>query len=127
MIHVLGKGGERTLSDIITDVKQMVGASIYDNSFDVNIVIAINSALAVLSDIGISEADNVCLEIGDTVKWDELLEGRTDIEYIKSYIYLKVKMLFDPPSSSALLDAYNRQIAEFEWRLNTKQSVKKEE
>ena len=115
------------MSDIITDVKQMVGASIYDNSFDVNIVIAINSALAVLSDIGISEADNVCLEIGDTVTWDELLEGRTDIEYIKTYIYLKVKMLFDPPSSSALLDAYNRQISEFEWRLNTKQSAKKEE
>ena len=122
MTHVLGKGGERTLGDIITDVKQMLGASIYDDSFDVNIVIAINSALAVLSDIGISEADNVCLEIGDTVTWDELLEGRTDIEYIKTYIYLKVKMLFDPPSSSALLDAYNRQIAEFEWRLNTKQS-----
>ena len=127
MTHVLGKGGERTLGDIITDIKQMLRASIYDDSFDVNIVIAINSALAVLSDIGISEADNVCLEIGDTVTWDELLEGRTDIEYIKSYIYLKVKMLFDPPSSSALLDAYNRQIAEFEWRLNTKQSVKKEE
>ena len=115
------------MDDIITDVKQMLGASIYDNSFDVNIVIAINSALAVLSDIGISEADNVCLEIGDTATWDDLLQGRTDIEYIKSYIYLKVKMLFDPPSSSALLDAYNRQIAEFEWRLNTKQSAKKEE
>ena len=115
------------MDDIITDIKQMLGASIYDDSFDVNIVIAINSALAVLSDIGISEADNVCLEIGDTVTWDELLEGRTDIEYIKTYIYLKVKMLFDPPSSSALLDAYNRQIAEFEWRLNTKQSAKKEE
>ena len=113
--------------NIITDVKQMVGASIYDDSFDVNIVIAINSALAVLSDIGISEVDDVCLEIGDTMTWDELLEGRTDIEYIKSYIQLKVKMLFDPPSSSALLDAYNRQIAEFEWRLNTKQSAKKEE
>lgn len=105
----------------------MVGASIYDNSFDVNIVIAINSVLAVLSDIGISEVDNVCLDIGDTITWDALLEGRTDIEYIKSYVYLKVKMLFDPPSSAALLDAYNRQIAEFEWRLNTKQSVKKEE
>ena len=115
------------MSDIITDVKQMVGASIYDNSFDVNIVIAINSALAVLSDIGISEVDDTCLNVDDVMKWDELLKGRTDIEYIKSYIHLKVKMLFDPPSSSALLDAYNRQIAEFEWRLSTKQSVKKEE
>ena len=115
------------MGDIISDVKQMVGASIYDNSFDVNIVIAINSALAVLSDIGISEVDNICLNVGDTVAWEDILKGRTDIEYIKSYIYLKVKMLFDPPSSSALLDAYNRQIAEFEWRLNTKQSVEKEE
>ena len=113
--------------NVITDVKQMVGASIYDDSFDVNIVISINSALAVLSDIGISEVDDVSLKIGDTMTWDELLDGRSDIEYIKSYIYLKVKMLFDPPSSSALLDAYNRQIAEFEWRLNTKQSAKKEE
>lgn len=115
------------MSDVITDVKQMVGASIYDNSFDVNIVIAINSILAVLSDIGISEVDDTCLKVDDVMTWDELLKGRTDIEYIKSYIHLKVKMLFDPPSSSALLDAYNRQIAEFEWRLNTKQSVKKEE
>lgn len=115
------------MSDIITDVKQMVGASIYDNSFDVSIVIAINSALAILSDIGISEVDDTCLNVDDVMTWDELLEGRTDIEYIKSYIYLKVKMLFDPPSSPALLDAYNRQIAEFEWRLSTKQSVKKEE
>ncbi len=114
-------------NDVLTDVKQMVGASIYDDSFDVNIVIAINSTLAVLSDIGISEVDDVRINIGDTKTWDELLGGRTDIEYVKSYIYLKVKMLFDPPSSSALLDAYNRQIAEFEWRLNTKQSAKKEE
>ena len=114
-------------NDVLTDVKQMVGASIYDDSFDANIVIAINSALAVLSDIGISEVDDVRINIGDTKTWDELLKGRTDIEYIKSYIHLKVKMLFDPPSSSALLDAYNRQIEEFEWRLNTKQSAKKEE
>ena len=114
-------------NDVLTDVKQMVGASIYDDSFDVNIVIAINSVLAVLSDIGISEVDDTCLNVDDVMTWDELLKGRTDIKYIKSYIHLKVKMLFDPPSSSALLDAYNRQIAEFEWRLNTKQSVKKEE
>lgn len=113
--------------NVITDVKQMVGASIYDDSFDVNIVISINSALAVLSDIGISEVDDVSLKIGDTMTWDELLDGRSDIEYIKSYVQLKVKMLFDPPSSSALLDAYNRQIEEFEWRLSTKQSANKEE
>lgn len=107
------------LDNVVDSIKQMIGISPEDTSFDMNIIMCINSALAVMSDIGIEEVDDIVLT-DNSMTWDDLLGGRTDIEYAKSYIALKVKLLFDPPSSSAAMDAINKQIAEYEWRLSIK-------
>ena len=53
-----------------------------------------------------------------TSTWSEFIPNESSIEAVKSYVYLKVRLLFDPPTSSAAIESYNKMIAEFEWRIN---------
>jgi hypothetical protein len=79
----------------------------------------VNSALSTLSDIGLREVEDVVL-IDTSMTWDDLLGGRTDIEYAKIYIALKTKQLFDPPTSAAAIEALKQQLVEYEFRISTK-------
>lgn len=101
---------------VLLSTKQMLGISPEDTSFDVNVIMAINTALTILFDLGLTEVEDQII-IDDDMTWDELLGGRTDIEYVKTYIYQKVKMIFDPPTSTAAIDAMQRSISELEWRI----------
>ena len=87
-----------------------------DTSFDANVIISINTALTILMDLGLTEVEDQIVT-SDKMTWDELLGGRTDIEYVKTYVYQKVKMIFDPPTSTAAIDAMQRSISELEWRI----------
>lgn len=110
---------------ILNTIKQLLGISSSDDSFDVNVIISINSVLTILSQMGLSEADGFMIT-GTTEEWSELIGSRTDLEFVKTYIGLKVKLMFDPPTSSAAIDAIKRNIDELEWRI-TNIYVKKEE
>ena len=77
---------------------------------------SINSAFTILFDLGLTEVQDQIIIENETT-WDELLEGRTDIEYVKIYIFQKVKLIFDPPTSSAAIEAMQRSISELEWRI----------
>ena len=77
---------------------------------------SINTALTILMDLGLTEVEDQIVT-SDDMTWDELLGERTDIEYVKTYIYQKVKMIFDPPTSTAAIDAMQRSISELEWRI----------
>ena len=94
----------------------MLGISPEDTSFDVNVIMSINTALTILMDLGLTEVEDEIV-IDDDMTWDDLLGGRTDIEYVKTYVYQKVKMIFDPPTSTAAIDAMQRSIGELEWRI----------
>ena len=94
----------------------MLGISPEDTSFDVNVIMNINTALSILMDLGLTEVEDQ-LVIDDKMTWDDLLGGRTDIEYVKTYVYQKVKLIFDPPTSTAAIDAMQRSINELEWRI----------
>lgn len=94
----------------------MLGISPEDTSFDVNVLMNINTALTILMELGLTEAEDQ-LVTDDKMTWDDLLGGRTDIEYVKTYVYQKVKMIFDPPTSTAAIDAMQRSINELEWRI----------
>lgn len=104
------------LDSVLLSTKQMLGISPEDTSFDVNVIMNINTALTILMDLGLTEVEDQ-LVTNDKMTWDELLGGRTDIEYVKTYVYQKVKMIFDPPTSTAAIDAMQRSINELEWRI----------
>lgn len=101
---------------VLSSTKQMLGISPEDTSFDVNVIMSINTALTILMDLGLTEVEDQIVT-SDKMTWDELLGGRTDIEYVKTYIYQKVKLIFDPPTSTAAIDAMQRSISELEWRI----------
>ena len=104
------------LDSVLLSTKQMLGISPEDTSFDVNVIMSINTALTILMDLGLTEVEDQIVT-SDKMTWDELLGGRTDIEYVKTYIYQKVKLIFDPPTSTAAIDAIQRSISELEWRI----------
>ena len=104
------------IDSVLLSTKQMLGISPEDTSFDVNVIMSINTALTILMDLGLTEVEDQIVT-SDDMTWDELLGERTDIEYVKTYVYQKVKMIFDPPTSTAAIDAMQRSISELEWRI----------
>lgn len=76
----------------------------------------INSAFSVLTQLGVGPEAGFYIEDSEAVWSDFVNDSR--LEMIKTYVYLKVKLVFDPPSSSAVMEAINRQISELEWRIN---------
>ena len=107
---------------ILSSVKELLGISYEDESFDFEILMHINAALAILFQMGVEEAgDTPVIDI--TTTWRELFGDRTDLEMVKTYIYFKVKSMFDPPTNSAGLESLNRVMKEFEWRINNLQTI----
>lgn len=103
-------------SSILDDIKKLLGIVDEYKAFDLDITIHINSTLSILYQLGALDFPYKISSPNDT--WDDILGVRIDIEDVKSYIYLKVRMLFDPPTSSTVLESYKEAIKELEWRIN---------
>lgn len=101
----------------------MLGIEKEYTHFDPDLIININSALLSLNQIGIGPELGFYIQ-DDTDKWEDLIDSRKDIEAIKSYIFLKVKLAFDPPSNSFAIESIEKQATELIWRLNTQLSKK---
>lgn len=106
------------MESILTSIKKLLGITEDYEHFDTDIIIHINSVFMVLSQLGVGPDKG--FSISDKFKtWSEFLpEGDPRFESVKTYMYLKVKLLFDPPLSSIVAEAMNRQISELEWRIN---------
>lgn len=105
------------MDSILTSTKKLLGIAEDYKHFDVDIIIHINSALMVLTQLGVGPSAGFAIE-DETSTWDEFIgDDITKLQMVKSYVVLKVRLLFDPPQSSAHIDAITRQISEFEWRL----------
>lgn len=103
------------MSSILEDVKKQLGIIKEDESFDKDITIAIDTSLGFLYQIG--AIDSAQTIDGYETTWEELFP-ETDIrQFTKSYVYLKVRLLFDPPASSSIAKAYEEQAKELEWRI----------
>lgn len=96
----------------------MLGIERDFDGFDTDIIIGINNAFMFLNQLGIGPADSYSITGIDEL-WSDFLDSTTNLESIKSYIYLKTKLAFDPPLNSFLVKAIETQISELEWRLNT--------
>lgn len=101
---------------ILESVKRICNISPEDNSFDSELIIFINSALMTIFQEWHGEDHAIRIEDG-TETWNDLLEEDIDYEAVKELVGLKVKLVFDPPSNSAVLQATKDEIANLEWRL----------
>lgn len=105
------------MESILLTMKKMLGDSIPDSYFDTDIIIHINSVFTTLTQLGVGPAEGFIIE-DDTAVWTDFIPDPLRLNSVKSYMYLKLKLLFDPPSGAALLQAYKEEAKELEWRLN---------
>lgn len=105
------------MDSILTSVKKMLGITAEYTHFDADIIVHINSVFMILNQMGVGPREGFSIS-SDVETWDEFTNDDLTIESVKSYMYLKVGLLFDPPTSSNVLDARNRLVSELEWRLN---------
>lgn len=111
---------------ILSSIKKLLGLNDGVTVFDTDIVIHINTVFANLAQMGVGPKDSEGKNIGFKIStgnevWGDFTANDILIENVKTYVYIKVKMVFDPPTSSALIDAYNAQAKELEWRLYTQE------
>lgn len=102
---------------ILTSTKKMVGVPKEHKEFDLDIVMHINSVFSTLHQLGLDLAGGFIVE-DETARWTTLFGDRKDVEFIKSYMYAKVRLLFDPPSTSFAIDSLDKTAKEYEWRIN---------
>lgn len=102
---------------ILLSIKKLLGIAPEYEIFDPDIIMYINSAFSVLTQLGVGPAEGFMIHDAND-SWSQFIVQDARLEMVKSYVFLKVRLLFDPPSSSAVMDAMNRQINEYEWRLN---------
>lgn len=105
------------MDSILVSIKKLLGISEDYTQFDDDIIMHINSVFLNLTQLGVGPEEGFTIE-DDTADWEDFIEDNMQLQAVKSYMYLKVKLLFDPPLSSAVIESTNRMIAELEWRLN---------
>lgn len=114
------------MESILKSIKKLLGISDEETHFDSDLIMHINSVLTILNQLGVGPSDGLSI-VDDTSVWDDFINDDVDFNAVKTYIYLKVKLVFDPPLNSSVLSAMERQISELEWRLNVNASNKSTE
>lgn len=106
------------MENILDSIKFLLGgkALVDDTNFDPELIIHINGALAVITQLGIGPIEGFTIT-GKTETWEDLLLGRKDLEFVKTDIYLRVRLVFDPPQNSFLVKSIEDQIKEYDWRI----------
>ncbi len=103
------------MDSILDSVKKSLGIMPEYTHFDQDIILCINTALMILNQLGVG---NELIIEDSSATWNDFLSDNTRFEMVKTYVYLRTRMTFDPPSSSVMMDALKEQIKEYEWRLN---------
>lgn len=105
------------MDSILTSIKKLLGIAEEYTHFDQDIIMHINSVFSILTQIGVGPSEG--FSISDSyAAWSDYLPDDPRLESVKSYMYLKVKLIFDPPDRTSVMEATNRMIAEFESRLS---------
>lgn len=107
------------MDSILTSIKGLLGITEECEQFDGQLIIHINTVFRILKRMGVGPSEGFSIEDSEAI-WDDFFDDDTDenLEDVKTYVYLKVKMIFDPPTSSALMEAMKENIKELEWTLN---------
>lgn len=105
------------MDSILTSIKKLLNISEEHNHFDADLIMHINTVFMILNQLGVGPTECFSIEDGEAI-WDDFVTGNS-YNAVKTYMGLKVRLLFDPPTGSAHIEAINRQISELEWRLNS--------
>lgn len=105
------------MNSILISIKKLLGIDENCEHFDSDVILHINTVLMVLNQLGVGPS-NGFIVTSNTEKWSDFIGDTQLIESVKTYVFLKVKLIFDPPQSSAAIESINKLINELEWRLN---------
>ena len=105
------------MESILTSIKKLLGIAEEYTQFDDDIIMHINSVFLNLTQLGVGPSEGFQIE-DDSDTWEDFIGDSNQLQAVKSYVYLKVKLLFEPPLSSSVIESMNRMITELEWRLN---------
>lgn len=105
------------MDSILTSIKNLLGIIEECTDFDQIIIMHINSVFSILNQLGVGPATGFSIE-DDSAVWSDFIDNDPRLSDVKSFVYLKVRMLFDPPLSSAVAESMNRLASELEWRIN---------
>lgn len=113
------------MESILTSIKKLLGIMSDYTNFDDDIIIHINTAFAMLNQLGVGPEGGFMI-VDANSRWEDYTTEK-NLNMIKTYIYLKVRLLFDPPTSTALIESINRTLSEIEWRIFLEGDPKPEE
>ena len=105
------------MDSILTSIKKLLGITEEYENFDQDIIMHINSAFMILNQLGVGPKSGFSINDKSST-WNEFIPESSNLEAVKTYVHLKVKLMFDPPLSSTVIEAIKSQINELEWRLN---------
>lgn len=114
------------LDSILTSTKKRLGLTEEYQPFDDDIILYINSAFATLAQLGVGPETGYSIQ-DESAKWSDYLGGNDRLNFVKDFVYLKVKLIFDPPTSSTVLKAYEDMIKELEFRITVEVDPKQKE
>lgn len=103
------------MDSILTSIKKLLGIDASYTHFDADIILQINSAFSALTQLGVGPLEGFSIEDSSST-WSQFIDDPR-LNFAKTYVQIKVKLAFDPPSSAALIESYNKQLDEITWRL----------
>lgn len=105
---------------ILNTIKKLLGIDPNYNHFDQDIIVAINTSFNILTQIGVGNKFGFTIRNADST-WSDFLGDNQLLEQVKTYIFMRCKLIFDPPQSSVVTECYKDMIRELEWRLNVQE------
>ena len=110
------------MESILTSVKKMLGITEEYEHFDADLIMHINSVFMILNQLGVGPSKGFIIT-DKFATWADFIQSGENLESVKTYMYMKVKLLFDPPMSSAVMESMKQMISELEWRLNVQSEL----
>ena len=102
---------------ILMTIRKLVCGNPYADHFDTDLLVHINACFSVLNQLGVGPEKGFVVT-DETQNWDDYTADSTVLNLVKTYITLKVRLIFDPPLTNSVLEAMNKEISQLEWRLN---------
>lgn len=109
---------------ILASTKKALSVSPDYEVFDQDVIMHINSVFSTLHQLGVGPDAGFMIE-DDSTTWDTFLQGDPRLNHIKTYVFLRVRLLFDPPTTAYLVEALKTQMQELEWRINVQREATK--
>lgn len=106
------------MDSILVSIKKLLGIDENDTSFDTEIILHINTVFSQLRQIGFGPEEGYMITGKENI-WYEVLSDKKTLEMVKIYIFMKVKIIFDPPQNSSTLETFKQEINHYEWLINS--------